>query len=119
MEILTFLEKVCGDENERIAGHAELADENLDPFEALTSARRVVPLDDTHKAIIDELSHSGFSTIWVRTRPPRSMNPTTTDLSSSMRPVSLALRCLCMFRALPPMKVSSTSTSPDSFSIVP
>ena len=43
----------------------ELKDEHLDPFEALTSARRVVPLDETHKQIIDELSRSGFSTIWV------------------------------------------------------
>lgn len=43
----------------------ELKDEHLDPFEALTSARRVVQLDDTHRAIIDELSQSGFSTIWV------------------------------------------------------
>jgi len=44
---------------------AELKDEFLDPFEALTSARRVVPLDETHKADIDELTHSGVSTIWV------------------------------------------------------
>ena len=42
-----------------------MKDEYLDPFEALTSARRIVPLDETHKAIIDELSHSGFTTIWV------------------------------------------------------
>ncbi len=44
---------------------AELKDEHLDPFEALASARRMVPLDETHKRIIDELSHSGFTTIWV------------------------------------------------------
>lgn len=49
----------------KVRVHAELKDENLDPFEELTSARRIVPLDDTHKAVIDELSHSGFSTIWV------------------------------------------------------
>lgn len=49
----------------KVRVHAELKDEYLDPFEALTSARRVVPLDDTHKAIIDELANSGFSTIWV------------------------------------------------------
>ena len=49
----------------KVRVHAELKDEFLDPFEALTSARRVVALDEAHKAIIDELSHSGFSTIWV------------------------------------------------------
>ena len=49
----------------KVRVHTELKDEFLDPFEALTSARRIVPLDDTHKAILDELSHSGFSTIWV------------------------------------------------------
>lgn len=36
-----------------------------DPFDALTSARPVVKLDDTHKAIIDELATSGFSTVWI------------------------------------------------------
>jgi len=47
----------------RVSG--ELKDENLDPFEALTSARKIVPLDDDHKALMDELIHSGFSTIWI------------------------------------------------------
>jgi hypothetical protein len=36
-----------------------------DPFDALASSRRRVPLDATHKAIIDELSRSGFSTVWI------------------------------------------------------
>lgn len=43
----------------------QVSDENLDPFEALASARRIVQLDETHKAIMDELAHSGFTTIWV------------------------------------------------------
>ncbi|MEN6458233.1 MAG: AAA family ATPase [Thermoguttaceae bacterium] len=43
----------------------QVENEYLDPFEALTSARRVVPLDETHKQILDELSNSGFTTIWV------------------------------------------------------
>jgi hypothetical protein len=38
---------------------------DTDKFETLASSRRRVPLDDTHKAIIDELSRSGFSTVWV------------------------------------------------------
>jgi hypothetical protein len=42
-----------------------VTDEFIDPFDALTSARRMVPLDQTHKEIIDELAESGFSTIWV------------------------------------------------------
>lgn len=49
----------------KVRVHAELKDEHLHPFDELTSARRMVPLDVTHKDIIDELSHSGFSTIWV------------------------------------------------------
>jgi Family of unknown function (DUF5906) len=38
---------------------------DLDPFEALASSRRIVPLDEKHKAIIDALKASGFSTVWV------------------------------------------------------
>lgn len=36
-----------------------------DPFETLASSRRLVPLSDSHKAVIEELSRSGFSTVWV------------------------------------------------------
>jgi hypothetical protein len=36
-----------------------------DIFDALTAARPVTKLDDTHKAIIDELATSGFSTVWI------------------------------------------------------
>jgi len=39
--------------------------EHLDPFEALTSARRIIPLDAKHKATIQSLQESGFSTLWV------------------------------------------------------
>jgi hypothetical protein len=42
-----------------------LRDEHEDPFELLTSSRRLVPLDETHKAIIEELGRSEFSTVWV------------------------------------------------------
>ena len=42
-----------------------LKDENEDPFETLASSRRLVPLDESHKAIIEELTHSGYSTVWV------------------------------------------------------
>lgn len=34
-------------------------------FDSLASARRVVALDDKHKAVIDALGRSGYSTIWV------------------------------------------------------
>lgn len=46
----------------RIEGVPE---ELLDPFEQLASARRIVPLDETHKRLIDELCRTGFSTVWV------------------------------------------------------
>src|SRR5207247_1401472 len=52
--------------------------------------------------------------------PPRSTNPATAVLSFPPVPVMRRLRCaMCMFRALPPMNVSSTSTSPLSFMNVP
>ena len=43
-----------------------LSDEAQDPFDALASAIRHIPLDQTHKDIIDELARSGFSTVWVQ-----------------------------------------------------
>ena len=46
----------------RVSG---ILDDALDPFEALTSSGLIVPLDDQHKATIEELRQSGFSTIWV------------------------------------------------------
>ncbi|REJ65615.1 MAG: hypothetical protein DWQ31_16885 [Planctomycetota bacterium] len=42
-----------------------VSDEHVDPFEALASSRKIVPLDDGHQAIIDELIASGFSTVWI------------------------------------------------------
>jgi hypothetical protein len=38
-------------------------DAAIDPFEALTSSRKIIPLDESHKKIIDELTRSGFTTI--------------------------------------------------------
>lgn len=43
-----------------------VADADVDPFEALASSRRVVQLDDKHKAVIDALNKSGFTSIWVQ-----------------------------------------------------
>ena len=42
-----------------------IKDADMDPFDNLASARRIINLDDTHKAIIDELARSGYSTVWV------------------------------------------------------
>jgi hypothetical protein len=42
-----------------------LSEEAQDPFEALASARRIIPLDAKHKAVIQALTESGYSTIWV------------------------------------------------------
>lgn len=47
----------------RVSG---LNEDEQDPFDALASAMRRIPLDQTHKDIIDELSRSGFSTVWVQ-----------------------------------------------------
>jgi hypothetical protein len=40
-------------------------EEEEDPFDQLTSARPVIPLDETHKDTIDWLAASGFSTVWI------------------------------------------------------
>ncbi len=42
-----------------------IEDDALDPFEALASSRRIVPLDDKHKRILDALRQSGYTATWV------------------------------------------------------
>jgi len=42
-----------------------VADAHIDPFDELTSARRLVPLDEKHKATIEALMETGFSAIWI------------------------------------------------------
>ncbi|MGA2061682.1 MAG: primase-helicase family protein [Thermoguttaceae bacterium] len=39
--------------------------EHEDPFELLANSRRLVPLDESHKSVIEELGRSGFSTVWI------------------------------------------------------
>jgi hypothetical protein len=39
--------------------------DNQDTFEALASSRSIIPLDDAHKKIIDQLRASGGSVVWV------------------------------------------------------
>ena len=41
-------------------------EEDEDPFDQLARARHVVNLDNIHKDTIDELTRSGYSTIWVQ-----------------------------------------------------
>src|SRR5205809_6034264 len=61
-----------------------------------------------------------LSTTTVRTCPPRSRIPITATLFLVPLPVMRRFRCAtCMFLAFPPMKVSSTSTSPTSFTKEP
>ena len=44
----------------------EIADgEELDTFEKLASARKIIPLDDDHKALIAALQQTHFTTLWV------------------------------------------------------
>jgi len=42
-----------------------VTDAHIDPFDELTSARRLIPLDEKHKAIIEALMETGFSTVWI------------------------------------------------------
>jgi hypothetical protein len=37
----------------------------IDPLEALASARKIITLDAAHKGIIDALRESGYSTVWI------------------------------------------------------
>ena len=43
----------------------EVSDERLDIFETLTSAQTIIPLDGKHKAVIETLQQSGYTTLWV------------------------------------------------------
>ena len=42
-----------------------VAEDDLDTFEALTNSHRRIPLDDSHKAQIESLMRSGFTTLWI------------------------------------------------------
>jgi hypothetical protein len=43
----------------------QITEEDQDPFEALASSRKIVPLDESHKAQIEALMRSGYTTLWV------------------------------------------------------
>jgi len=43
----------------------QIMEEDQDPFETLVSARKMVPLDDSHKTQIEALMRSGYTTLWV------------------------------------------------------
>jgi len=43
----------------------QIMEKDQDPFEALVTSRAMVPLDDSHKAQIDALMRSGYTTLWV------------------------------------------------------
>ena len=43
----------------------EIAEDDLDPFEALASSRKIIPLDDNHRKQIEALQRSGFTTLWI------------------------------------------------------
>lgn len=43
----------------------QITDEDQDPFEVLASSRKLVPLDSSHKAHIEALMRSGYTTLWI------------------------------------------------------
>jgi len=49
----------------RVLGLTGSSKDETGKFEKLAKARKNVPLDDAHKALMEELEDSGFSTIWV------------------------------------------------------
>ena len=42
-----------------------VTEEDSDPFEKLVSSRKIIPLDEGHKAQIEALQRSGFTTLWI------------------------------------------------------
>jgi hypothetical protein len=42
-----------------------IAEDKPDLFEALASAQKIIPLDNTHKAIIEALQRSHYTTLWI------------------------------------------------------
>ena len=42
-----------------------LSDDKLDKFEVLASAQTIIPLDDSHKAQIEALQRSHYTTLWI------------------------------------------------------
>ena len=42
-----------------------VAEDDMDTFEALASSHKMIPLDNSHKAQIEELMRSGFTTLWL------------------------------------------------------
>ena len=43
----------------------EVTDDDLDPFEALASSQKIISLDDSHKAQIEALQRSAYTTLWI------------------------------------------------------
>lgn len=43
-----------------------VSESHRDAFESLTTSQRIVPLDETHKKIIEALHEAGFTAIWVQ-----------------------------------------------------
>ena len=42
-----------------------IEEDDLSSFDNLTSSRMKIPLDDSHKAQIEALMRSGFTTLWI------------------------------------------------------
>jgi hypothetical protein len=42
-----------------------ISEDKLDTFETLASAQKIIPLDDRHKAVIEALQRSSYTTLWV------------------------------------------------------
>jgi hypothetical protein len=43
----------------------QITEDDQDPFETLASGRKMIPLDDSHKAQIEALMRSGYTTLWI------------------------------------------------------
>ena len=76
----------------------EIAEDDQDPFEALASSRKIVPLDDSHKAQIEALMRSGATTLWVADH--HLLQTHTTALQGLLSPGGKALKLVGIFKTL-------------------
>jgi hypothetical protein len=77
----------------------EVAEDDMDPFEALASSRKIIPLDESHKAQIEALMRSGATTLWVADH--HLLQTHTTALRDLLEgPEGKALKLVGIFRTI-------------------
>jgi hypothetical protein len=76
----------------------QIAEDDQDPFETLASSRKIIPLDDSHKAQIEALMRSGATTLWVADH--HLLQTHTTALRSLLEEEGKALNLVGVFTTI-------------------